>query len=200
MAYQQSCILARIWKNFQVFDRGVFDLWVLNPAILILGSDHLSIDCTQSSSPLCEDISYVGKGTLALHLMKPPRVVFTLFFMFTGLFAVVGGLFTWGKGWILTHEVEADVLIPLADVVLAGPTSLVTTWALYRKKDWGILLGLMVAGMYLFGSVQVYIRVGFHDGPCPWEWVVPPVAGIGFSLAYVAWVKQIGVIKRIKSE
>ncbi|MEL6672855.1 MAG: hypothetical protein AAFR61_11710 [Bacteroidota bacterium] len=119
--------------------------------------------------------------------MKTPHL-FALFFLLTGIFAMVGGIFTWGEGWVFSQAEGLAVLIPLADVLCAGPVSLLAALGLFRNKKWGLSLGLLGSGMYLFGSVQVYILIAWGSLPLRWEIFLPPVVGLSFCLVFVRWV------------
>jgi hypothetical protein len=116
------------------------------------------------------------------------QILFAWLFLSTGIFALVGGLFTWGKGWLFSQTDLSDVLLPIADMVLTSPLSLVAAYGLWRNRVWGIYLGLVTAGIYLYGSVLVFILLIWFGKPYPMQLVVPPVFGLGIAVSYIIWV------------
>lgn len=120
----------------------------------------------------------------------PTRSIFSICFFFTGFFALLGGLYTWGSGWIFSQVDTKSVLVPLADVLLAGPLSLIASWGIYKSQNWGDVLGLLTSGMFLFGSVQVYILIAYTDSPILLQLCIPPLGGICLSVAFATWFLQ----------
>lgn len=120
--------------------------------------------------------------------MSRLQILFAWLFLSTGIFALVGALFSWGRGWLFSQTDLSDVLIPMADLVLAGPLSLVAAYGLWRNRVWGIYLGLVTAGTYLSGSVLVFISLIWFGMPYPMQLVVPPVFGLGIAVSYIIWV------------
>lgn len=110
------------------------------------------------------------------------------FFLLTGIFAIVGALYTWGDGPIYHQKDLLTVLIPWADLLITGPLSLLAAFGVWNRKSWGFLLGLMVCGIYLFGSALVYISLLWNGAPYPFELVFPPIVGILFSISYPIWI------------
>lgn len=110
------------------------------------------------------------------------------FFLLTGIFAIVGALYTWGDGPIYHQKDLLTILIPWADLLITGPLSLLAAFGVWNRKSWGFLLGLTVCGIYLFGSALVYISLLWNGAPYPFELVFPPVVGILFSISYPIWI------------
>jgi len=123
------------------------------------------------------------------------RIIFTWAFLSTGIFAVVGALYTWGAGWLFAEEDLIDFLLPMADLVVAAPLSFLAAWGLYQQKSWRLLLGMLACGTYLFGSVQVYIVVIWRGTPYPWELVLPPIFGIILVGSFSYWAYQQSIQK-----
>ena len=112
---------------------------------------------------------------------------FSWLFLSTGIFAIVGALYTWGDGPIYHQKDLLAVLIPWADLLITGPLSLLAAFGVWKMRSWGYLLGLMVCGIYLFGSALVYISLIWNGAPNPPELAYPPILGICFGLAYPIW-------------
>ena len=109
-------------------------------------------------------------------------------FLSTGIFAIVGALYTWGDGPIYHQKDLLAVLVPLADLLITGPLSLLAAYGVGKRLSWGTALGLMVCGIYLFGSALVYISLFWNGAPYPLELALPPIIGIGFGIFYPIWV------------
>jgi len=110
--------------------------------------------------------------------------LFAFLFLLTGIFAIAGSLFCWGKGWLFAQTDLQTVMIPMADLLLTGPLSLLTSSLLFLKKSSGILLGLITSGTYLLGSVLVFIIIFWNGLPYPVELVIPSVSGLVIALAF----------------
>ncbi len=117
-----------------------------------------------------------------------PTIIFALLFLSTGVFAIVGALFTWGEGWLFAQKYGCARLIPMADLMVAGPISLAAAFGIFLKKHWGIAFGLMASGIYIFGSALVYIQIIEQGQPYPLRLVVPPIFGMGIAVGFLVWV------------
>ncbi len=113
---------------------------------------------------------------------------FSWLFLSTGIFAIVGALYTWGDGPIYNQKNLLAVLVPWADLLITGPLSLLAAYGVWKRLSWGNALGLMVCGIYLFGSALVYISLLWNGAPYPLELALPPIVGIGFGIIYPIWV------------
>ena len=60
--------------------------------------------------------------------------IFGILFILTGIFAIVGGLYTWGDGSILSQSELVRVLIPWGDVILTGPLSIIGGYGILKKN------------------------------------------------------------------
>lgn len=112
---------------------------------------------------------------------------FGIIFCLVGVFAIVGGLYTWGKGSIFHQTDLLEVLVPWADVILTGPLAIVSGYGVYKNHHWAKLLGLVTAGIFLFGSLLVFITLVWHQ-----QFVIqlffPAFFGTLLSLVYVRWI------------
>lgn len=114
--------------------------------------------------------------------------IFSFLFISTGIFAIIGALYTWGEGILFEQTDLATVLIPYGDLIIAGPLSLLAGFALWRKNRWGVPLGTMCCGIYIFGGVLVYILLLWSGPPFPAELVIPPIFGYAISVWFVVWI------------
>ena len=122
--------------------------------------------------------------------MKHRHKIFAGLFLATGVFAIVGALFTWGEGWLFTQRDGCLSLIPWADLMVAGPLSLLAGYGLWLKKKWGIRVGLLTCGIYLYGSAMVYIQVITQGAPYPIRLLVPPAFGLGIVCSFLIWINK----------
>jgi hypothetical protein len=88
---------------------------------------------------------------------------FGILFILTGIFAIAGGLYSWGDGSIFSQTELLKVLIPWADIILTGPISLISGYAILKNLNWGVILGLLTSGIYILGSVLVFITIIWNN-------------------------------------
>jgi len=110
--------------------------------------------------------------------------VFGILFILTGIFSIVGGLYTWGDGSIFSQTELLTVLIPWADIILTGPISLVCGYAIIKNLFWGSVFGLVTSGIYILGSVLVFIAIIWNNDYSVFL-IVPSVCGFLISLGFV---------------
>lgn len=122
--------------------------------------------------------------------LKKDLDVFALFFLLTGIFAIVGSLFTWGDGWLFSQSDLLKSLIPLADLIVTGPISIISAFGIWNQKRWGIYLAMMCSGIYIFGSALVYIMLVWKGSPYPPELFIPPLFGMVFSTLFFVKVLE----------
>ncbi|TAE48234.1 MAG: hypothetical protein EAZ89_15555 [Bacteroidetes bacterium] len=119
-----------------------------------------------------------------------PHTLFAWLFLTTGIFAVAGSLFSWGEGWLFSQSQLSRVLLPWGDLILTGPLSLLSAYAVGSKRAWGIYTGLLTSGMYLFGSVLVFISLIWAGKPYPLRLIIPPIAGVSIAVSLFIWVMR----------
>lgn len=106
-------------------------------------------------------------------------------FLSTGIFAIVGALFTWGSGWLFAKDDLSESIIPMADLLIAGPFSVLAGIGLLAAKRWGKILGIACSGIYIYGSIQVYFLLIRNGPPYPWQLLVPPIFGLGIAFSFM---------------
>lgn len=109
---------------------------------------------------------------------------FGILFILTGLFAIIGGLYTWGKGNIFHQSELIEVLIPWADIILSGPLSIVGGIGLWYHKSWAVWLGATISGIYIFGSTLVFITI-FWDMNLSFFLLVPALCGLLIGVFFI---------------
>jgi hypothetical protein len=77
--------------------------------------------------------------------------IFGILFLLTGLFAILGGLYTWGDGSIFNQSELIKVLIPWADIIFTGPLSMIAGIGLLKQHAWAVKTCVFLSGGYVFG-------------------------------------------------
>lgn len=112
---------------------------------------------------------------------------FGILFILTGVFAIAGGLYTWGDGNIFAQNELVKVLIPWADIILTGPLSIVCGYGILKKYHWGQVFGLLTSGIYIFGSVLVFISIVWNNDYSAYL-IIPALSGFLIGLGYTVLV------------
>lgn len=110
---------------------------------------------------------------------------FGILFILTGIFAIVGGLYTWGDGSIFAQNEFVKVLIPWADIILTGPLSIVCGYGILKKQNWGQILGLCTSGIYVFGSTLVFITIFWNENYSIFL-IIPSFSGLLIGLGFIS--------------
>lgn len=118
---------------------------------------------------------------------KGPTSIFYWLFTATGVFAILGALYTWGEGLILDQTSLLRILLPWGDLLITGPISLLTAIGLFKHTKWGPVLGLMTCGIYVFGSTLVYIGLVWNGPPYALQLALPALAGLLIGICYPIW-------------
>lgn len=116
---------------------------------------------------------------------------FGILFILTGVFAIAGGGYTWGKGEIFAQEELITVLIPWADIIFTGPVSLLSGYLILKRKRLGRILGLATSGIYIFGSLLVFITM-FWNHDYAVMLIVRSVSGLCIGVGYLVWTIREG--------
>jgi hypothetical protein len=115
--------------------------------------------------------------------------IFGILFILTGIFAIAGGLYTWGAGSIFSQTELLTVLIPWADIIFTGPISLISGYAILKNLSWGVILGLCTSGIYIFGSVLVFITIVWSDNYSVFL-IIPSTSGFLIGVGFVVFVMR----------
>lgn len=120
--------------------------------------------------------------------------LFGTLFILTGIFAILGGLYTWGDGNIFDQNELVKVLIPWADILFTGPISLICGYGILKQKRWGYLLGLVASGIYVFGSLLVFISM-FWNKEYSFFLVIPAFSGLAIGVGFILLVIKKPIVK-----
>ena len=98
---------------------------------------------------------------------------------------MIGSLFTWGVGWLFYSQDLNQLLIPMADLIITFPVSIIAAIGIYKQKKWGIYFGLLASGIYIFVSVLVFIKLFYLGSPYPLKLIVPALFGFIYAFIYI---------------
>jgi len=113
--------------------------------------------------------------------------VFAILFLIIAVFAVIASLFTWGSGYLFSEEISSRSLLPIVDLLVTFPLSVLSGIYLLKNRSIGYILGLVLAGTLLFGSVAVYVSI-YIENEYNLELFIPPISGILLGFSYVYWI------------
>jgi hypothetical protein len=119
--------------------------------------------------------------------IKPSEKNYGYLFLLTGIFCVVSSLFAWGRGWLFSINSLDLFLLPMSDLVVTAPLSLITSSGILKGRRWGFKLGLITAGVYIFGSVQVFITLYWQSTPYSYLWIFPAAFGFVFAISFISY-------------
>lgn len=108
----------------------------------------------------------------------------------TGIFAIVGSLYTWGDGWIFTAPDGTDFQLYITDMLVTAPATIISGIGFQKLKKWVIVSGIFTSGILIYGSALVYVDVILNGAPYLLKLILPPIFGIGLSIAIIYWVKK----------
>lgn len=111
---------------------------------------------------------------------------FGILFILTGIFAILGGLYTWGKGSIFNQNELINILIPWADIMLSGPISLLCGYGILKNRPLGTILGLVTSGIYIFGSILVFITMYWNQDYSLFL-IIPALSGLLIGLGFIVF-------------
>ena len=120
------------------------------------------------------------------------KKVFAILFILTGIFAIAGGLYTWGDGSIISQTELAKVLIPWADIILTGPISLMSGYGILKEQRWGEILGLLSSGIYIFGSILVFISIIWNANYSMFL-IIPAASGLLIGVGFTLNVLKLSI-------
>lgn len=116
--------------------------------------------------------------------------IFGLSFFLTGIFAFIGSIYTWGNGFLFTTPNGTDVSVYIADFLITFPLSILAGIGIWNNKHWGLYLGWITSGVYIYGSILVYAMVFQQGTPYALHLMIPPIFGISISIGYIVWSRK----------
>jgi len=125
------------------------------------------------------------------HLPIGVRILAGVLFLF-GLFAFIGSLFMWGKGFLLSFPPGVDYRFPITDILVNTPASLIAAIGLWQRRKIGYIAAQFVAGFYIYASVEIFVMVFQEPPPYPLEILIPQVLAliVAAFLVFYLWRLQ----------
>ncbi len=129
----------------------------------------------------------MNKEDISLKYIKEAKFLSVSLFL-TGIFAIAGAFYRWGDGSIFNAPPRTDLQLYIADILITGPISIIAAIGFLKLKKWAILSSILASGIFIYGSALVYIDVLQNGAPYPLKLIIPPIFGIGLSLAIIMWI------------
>ena len=118
-----------------------------------------------------------------------------ILFLF-GLLAFFGSLFLWGQGFVLAPPPGINYALPVADIVVNAPASILAAVGLWRLRRYGYLAAYFVAGIYLYASVFILIDAFVERPPDFWTIIVPQALAVVVSVALLLYLPRVRSVFR----
>lgn len=120
----------------------------------------------------------------------PVRILSIVLFLF-GLFAFFGSLVMWGEGFLFSFPSGVDYRLPVTDILVNAPASVLAAIGLWGMKHWGYSVSQFVAGFYVYASVEIFVEVIQSGPPYPVEIVIPQVMAVAVAVILVLYLWRI---------
>lgn len=131
------------------------------------------------------DADHAGtKGPLMLKILS------ILLFAF-GVLAFVGSAFLWGEGFILRPPAGVSIALPIADIVINAPASILAAIGLWQLRRYGYLAGYFVAGFYLYASAFILVEALWERPPDFWAIFVPQILAVLVALTLLVYLPRV---------
>jgi hypothetical protein len=118
------------------------------------------------------------------------KILAGILFLF-GLFAFIGSLFMWGKGFLFSFPSGEDYRFPITDILVNAPVSIFAAIGLWQGRKFGYIASQFVAGFYIYGSVEIFVMVFQAPPPYPLEILIPQVAATIVAVFLVIYLWRI---------
>lgn len=120
----------------------------------------------------------------------PVKVLAALLLLF-GLMALGGSLFLWGQGFILRFPAGVDYSFPVTDILVNAPACLVAAVGLWQCRKYGYIASQFVAGLFMYASVEIFVKVAQGSLASGAEIIVPQAAAVAVALILVLYLWRI---------
>jgi hypothetical protein len=127
----------------------------------------------------------------SIQIQKQAKTLAISYFI-TGLFAAIGALYRWGDGPLFLAQQGDDIELFIAELVVAAPASILASIGLVKLQRWGMIMSLFSTGVFIYGSALVYASIFIFGAPIPLKLLIPPIFGIGLSIATIWWIRLNG--------
>jgi hypothetical protein len=118
------------------------------------------------------------------------RTLAVILFMI-GVFAFVGSIFLWGKGFILDFPKDVDYVFPITDLLINVPTSIIAAIGLWRNKKYGYVASQIFSGFGLYASVEIFVKVFQGNLVNSAEIMIPQIITVILALILIMYLWKI---------
>ncbi len=73
----------------------------------------------------------------------------------------------------------------MADLISIGPLSFISAFGIFKMKNWGLKLGTLTSGAYIYSSFLVFIILIWHGPPYPFELIIPSLSGLIIGVSFL---------------
>ena len=120
-----------------------------------------------------------------------PVTIVSIALLLFGLAAALGSLFLWGQGFLLSFPANMDYRMPIADLLVNAPASLMAAFGLWRMRRYGYVAAQFVAGFYTYASVEIFVAVAQGALPGSAAILAPQIVAVGVAALLVLYLWRI---------
>jgi hypothetical protein len=109
----------------------------------------------------------------AIDSFKPTgvKVLYIVLLVFS-IMAFFGSLLLWGQGFLFAPPPGLDLSLPITDLFVNAPASLIAAIGLWRMKPFGYIATQFVAGFYVYASVEIFVDLWQHGAAMTAEFCI----------------------------
>ncbi len=117
--------------------------------------------------------------------------ILALMLFIVGIFAFVGSLFLWGKGFILHFPPNVDYSGPVADLLINAPACFLAAVGLWRRSRFGYVLSQFAAGFFIYASVEIFVKMAQHELPAAPEILGPQILVVLLAVGLIGYLDRV---------
>jgi hypothetical protein len=121
------------------------------------------------------------------------KILAVLLYVF-GLIALLGSISLWGQGFLLQFPVGVDYSFPVTDILVNAPACFVAARGLWSGRRYGYIASQAVAGIYMYASVEIFVKVAQGNLPATPAIIIPQAAAVVVAqlLVFYLWIVKDG--------
>jgi hypothetical protein len=132
----------------------------------------------------------------AIDSFKPTGVkVLSIVLLVFSIMAFFGSLLLWGQGFLFAPPPGLDLSLPITDLFVNAPASLIAAIGLWRMKPFGYIATQFVAGFYVYASVEIFVDLWQHGAATTAEFYAILIPQI---IALIVAIFLIGYLWRLR--
>lgn len=120
---------------------------------------------------------------------RPLKALSVVLFLLA-VFAFVGSAMLWGQGPVWSPPDGVSIALPLADMFVNAPATLVAAVGLWRLRRYGYVAGYFVAGIYLYASAFIIVEA-LETRPADfWAILIPQLLAVMVGVALLLYLPR----------